>query len=57
MGGWVSQEEASVDNPRSEPVKQLQDGPQHWEAAVADFLETFETWLPLETFDNAERIR
>jgi hypothetical protein len=25
--------------------------------AVEDFLENFETWLPMETFDNAERIR
>jgi hypothetical protein len=25
--------------------------------AVADFLETFETWLPLENFNNAEWIR
>jgi hypothetical protein len=24
---------------------------------VADFLETFETWLPLENVDNAESIR
>jgi hypothetical protein len=38
-------------------LKQLQNGPLHWETAVADFLETFETWLPLENFDNAEWIR
>jgi hypothetical protein len=35
-------------------LKQLRDGPLHWETVVADFLETFETWLPLENFDNAE---
>jgi hypothetical protein len=38
-------------------LKQLRDGPLHWETAVADFLETFETWLPLEDFDNADWIR
>jgi len=37
-------------------LKQLRDGPLRWEMAVADFLETFETWLPLENFDNAEWI-
>jgi len=37
-------------------LKQLQDGPLHWETAVADFLETFKTWLPLENFNNAEWI-
>jgi len=25
-------------------LKQLRDGPLHWETAVADFVETFETW-------------
>ena len=38
-------------------LKQLRDGPLHWEMAVADFLETFENCLPLENFDNAEWIR
>jgi len=38
-------------------LKQLRDGPLHWETAVADFLETFESWLPLDNFDNAEWIR
>jgi hypothetical protein len=38
-------------------LKQSRDGPLHWETAVADFLETFETWLPLENFNNAEWIR
>jgi len=37
-------------------LKQLRNGPRHWETAVADFLETFETWLRLENFDNAECI-
>ena len=38
-------------------LKQLRHGPLHRETVVADFLETFETWLPLENFDNAEWIR
>jgi hypothetical protein len=38
-------------------MKQLRNGPLRCEMAVADFLETFETWLPLENFDNAECIR
>ena len=29
---------------------------QDWETADADFWETFETWLPLENFDNAKWI-
>jgi len=37
--------------------KQVRDGPLHWEMAVADFLETFEVWLPRDHFDNAEWIR
>jgi hypothetical protein len=35
-------------------LKQRRDGPLHWVTAVTDFLETFETWLPLDNFDNAE---
>ena len=38
-------------------LKQMRNGPLLWETAVADFLETFKTWLPLENFDNAEWIR
>ena len=38
-------------------LKPLRDGPLHWETAVADFLETFECWLQLDNFDNAEWIR
>jgi hypothetical protein len=37
--------------------KQQQDGPQHWELAVAEFLEIFEKWLPLENLDNADWIQ
>jgi len=38
-------------------LKQVRDGHLHRETAVADFWETFETWLPLDNFDNAEWIR
>jgi hypothetical protein len=38
-------------------LKQVSDGPLHWERAVTDFFATFETWLPLVNFDNAEWIR
>jgi hypothetical protein len=36
---------------------QLTYGPLHWEIEVADFLETFKTWLTLNNFNNAEWIR
>jgi hypothetical protein len=29
----------------------------HWEKVVADLLETLESWLPLDNFDNAEWVR
>jgi hypothetical protein len=41
---------------RQNRLKQLRDGPLHWKTAVADFVETFETRLPLENFNNAEWI-
>jgi hypothetical protein len=34
-------------------LKKVQDGPLHWETAVADFLVTFKTWLLVVNFDNA----
>jgi hypothetical protein len=37
-------------------LKQHRDGPPHWERAVADFLERFETKFPFDNFDNAEWI-
>ena len=37
-------------------LKQLRDVPLHWEIAVADLLEPFETWLPLDNLDNAKWI-
>ena len=38
------------------PLKQVRDGPLPWEMAVVDYLETLETWLLLENFDNTEWI-
>ena len=38
-------------------IKSLQDGPLHWDTAVADFLETCETGLPLEIVNNAKWIQ
>jgi hypothetical protein len=37
-------------------LKQLRDRPLNWETAVADFLQAFESWLPLGNFDNAKWI-
>jgi hypothetical protein len=37
-------------------LKQRRGGPLHKKTVVADSLETFKTWLPLENFDNAEWI-
>ena len=42
---------------RQNQLKQVRDGPLHWESAVADFLVTFENGLPLVNFNNAEWIR
>jgi hypothetical protein len=38
-------------------LKPQRDGPLHWGMVAADLLETFQTWLPLENFDNAKWIR
>jgi len=38
-------------------LKQVREGPLHWETAVADCFATFENWLPLVNFDNSEWIR
>ena len=34
-------------------LKQRRDGPLQWEAAVADFMETNESCLPMDDFINA----
>jgi hypothetical protein len=38
-------------------LKPVRDGPMHLAIAVADCMETFEDWLPLDTFDNAQSNR
>ena len=38
-------------------LKQVRDGPLQWEMAVADCLETFKVWRPVDNSDNAEWIR
>ena len=38
-------------------LKAVRDVPLQWERVVADVLETFEVWMPLDNFDNAEWIR
>jgi hypothetical protein len=37
-------------------LKQLRDGSLDWETAIADFLKSVETWLPLDNFHNTEWI-
>jgi len=37
-------------------LKQLRDGPLHWEKVVTVFLDTFNNWLPLVDFSNTEWI-
>jgi len=57
MGGWVLEKKDRSIIQGQNHLKQLQDGPLYWETAVADILETFKTWLPLENFYNAECIQ
>jgi hypothetical protein len=56
VAGFLEKKHRSI-IPGQNRLKQLRDGPLRWATSVADFLETFETWLPLEIFDNAEWIR
>ena len=53
VAGFLEKKHRSI-NRGQNCLKQLRNGPLHWEMAVAEFLETFETWLPWENFDNAE---
>jgi hypothetical protein len=41
---------------RQNYLKQLLGRPLHWETAVAVLLESFQSWLPVKTFDNMEWI-
>jgi hypothetical protein len=45
-----------VQYPETESSETAAGWTQDWETADADFWETFETWLPLENFDNAKWI-
>jgi len=56
VAGFLKKKHRSI-IPGQNCLKQQRDGPLHWEKAVADCLESFEKWLPLENFDNAEWIR
>jgi hypothetical protein len=56
VAGFLEKKHRSI-IPGQNRLKQMRNGPLRWEMAVADFLETFDTWLPLENFDNAEWIR
>ena len=55
VAGFLEKKHRSI-IPAHNRLEQQQDGPLPWEMAVADFLVTFEKWLPLENFDNAEWI-
>jgi hypothetical protein len=56
VAGFLEKKHRSI-IPEQNCLKQMRNGPLRWEIAVADFLETFYTWLPLENFDNAKWIR
>ena len=56
VAGFLEKRHRSI-IPGQNRLKQLRDRPLRWEMAVADFLETFETWLPMQNFDNAEWIQ
>ena len=56
VAGFLEKKHRSIIRQQNR-LTQSRDGLLHWETAVADFLETFGTRLPLENFDNAEWIR
>jgi hypothetical protein len=56
VAGFLEKKHRSI-IPGQNRVKHQRNGPLRWEMAVAHFLATFEKWLPLENFDNAEWIR
>jgi hypothetical protein len=56
VAGFLEKKHRSI-IPGQNRLKQQRDGPLRWEMAVADFLVTFEKWLSLENFNNAEWIR
>ena len=56
VAGIVGKKHQSI-IPGQNRLKHMRNGPPLWEIAGADLLETFDTWLPLETFNNAEWIQ
>jgi len=55
VAGFLEKKHRSIIRGQND-LKQVRDGPLYWATVVADFLETFEVWLPLDNFDNAEWI-
>jgi hypothetical protein len=53
VAGFLEKKHWSI-IPGQNCLKLMRNGPLRWEMAVADILETFDTWLPSENFDNAE---
>jgi len=56
VAGFLEKKHRSIIHGQNS-LKQLQDGPLHFEMAVKYFFGTIETWLPLEIVENAERIQ
>jgi hypothetical protein len=54
VAGFLEKHQSNI--PGQNRLKQMCDGPLHWEMGVGHFLETIETWMPFEDFDNAEWI-
>jgi len=55
VAGFLEKEHRSIIR-RQNQLKQVCDGPLQWKMVVADFLGTFDIWLPMYNFDNAEWI-
>jgi len=55
VAGFLEKRHRSINQGQNQ-LNQVQDGPLHWETAVADCWATFEIWLPLVNFDNGEWI-
>jgi hypothetical protein len=56
VAGFVKKKHRPIIKEQNQLI-QLTYGPLHWETEVADFLETFKTWLTLNNFNNAKWIR
>jgi hypothetical protein len=53
--GFLEKKNRSI-IPEHNRLKEQGDGPLHCERAVADIVELFKKWLPMENFDNAQGI-